>query len=831
MNSILSEVEKYLKIAASKSTIENGTVILVDKVNTTIGIRTGKKIKDLRVNDRVLIENASDFSSDFGSVDDKINTEIIIKIDDSDVRKYPIGTEISLELNKNILGAKYLRKIIDDVKRGNSPVAERILNILEFKEKNKSKLQDIEFSSDQINDAQKRAIGYSIGTENFHLIIGPPGTGKTYVIAETVRQLVKRGRRKILITAYTNLAVDNMMEAISSDKDVKLVRIGSYEKTNAKIREYHISSLIRKQPRYKYLKALEERMSKAFDELKSIKLIREKEEVKIEAIRKKLLEVDQRLELIEKRIQEILDRKIDTEQRIQKAKANMGKSKLLNGMEVIENSTNRLIELEKIKNELNISSSPSAKRISELMDEIAEYDKELSRFIMKFAFFGRLRDKKNKLKNNKKNAEKIIEYYSTLSKEIEHLVSDYEHELCAVGPEPRPLALACQLILSEKYDDRLARHNSDETGLRIQLTTASNLMEVWADTKNSFLSQKRSLGADERRHIYIQKILRGKAHLLRTLITFYRLQISEIKKALSKGIMEECDVVAATTHASISSLLDGIDIDTVVMDEASQVSLINSIIPLVRADKFVLVGDDKQLEPIGEKDLSTALNESVFTRLKRHHEETEDVKAYTFLDTQYRMNKEIADISSEIFYDNKLITADVAFNRRLDINIDDTVLSENNSVVFIDFKGSGAYHITNGGTHYNMCEIRVIHNIVSEILQSIKNCEIGIITPYRLQREKIKEILGDISDLVEVDTVDRFQGREKDVIIFSFVRASGNAGRFLNNSSRLNVAITRARKKLIILGNSDVLKTRSCTRRIFEKIERDHVVVPYTELE
>ncbi|MEA1999032.1 MAG: AAA domain-containing protein, partial [Euryarchaeota archaeon] len=459
------------------------------------------------------------------------------------------------------------------------------------------------------------------------------------------------------------------------------------------------------------------------------------------------------------------------------------------------------------------------------------YDKELSKFIMKFAFFGRLRAKKNKLKNNKKNAEKIVEYYSTLSKEIEHLVSDYEHELCAVELEPRPLALACQLILSEKYDDRLARHNSDETGMRIQLVTASNLLEVWTATKNAFLSQKRSLEADERRHIYIQKILRGKAHLLRTLINFYRLQIREIKKTLSKGIMEESDVVAATTHASISPLLDVIDIDTVIMDEASQVSLINSIIPLVRADKFVLVGDDKQLEPIGEKDLSIALNESVFTRLKRHHDEIGDTSSYTFLDTQYRMNKEIASIPSEIFYGGQLRTADIAAKGRLDIFVDDVVLSKDNSVVFVDFKGSGAYYVTIGGTHYNKFEIRVIHNIVSKILQSIKNCEIGVITPYRLQRDKIKVILGDIPDSVEVDTVDRFQGREKDVIIFSFVRASGSAGRFLNNRSRLNVAITRARKKLIILGNSDVLKTAPYTRRIFEKIERDHVIVPCIELE
>jgi len=830
MNSILSEVEQYLKITASKSTVENGTVIRVDKANNTIDIRTDKKIRDLRVNDRVLIENASDFSSDFGSVDDKITTAVTIKIDDLDIQKYPIGTEVSLELNKNILDVKYLRKIIEDVKRGNNLVAERILNILEFREENKSKLQDIEFSTDKINDAQKCAIGYSIGTENFHLIIGPPGTGKTHVIAETVRQLVKRGRRKILITAYTNLAVDNMIETILRDKYVKLVRIGSYGKTNDNVKECHINSLIRKQPRYKYLKALEERLSKTFDELRNIKPIREDEGVKIDAIRKKLLEVDQRLGLIEKRIQKILGRKIDAEHRIQKAKASMSKSKLLGEMGVIENSTNCLIELEKVKNELNIGSYPSAERISELMDEITEYDKELSRFIMKFAFFGRLRAEKNKLKNNKKNAEKIIKYHSTLLKEIKHLLPDYEHELRAAVPEPRPLALVCQLILSEKYDDRLARHDSEEDGLRIQLANTSNLLEVWTATKNSFLSQKRLLEADERRHIYIQKILRGKTHLLSALINFYRLQIREIKKTLSKSIMEESEVVAATTHASISSLLDVVDIDTVIMDEASQVSLINSIIPLVRSDKFVLVGDDKQLEPIDEKHLPPALNESVFTRLKRHHEETGGTKACTFLNTQYRMNKEIADISSEIFYDNELKTADVAANERLDILVDDAVLSKDNSVVFIDFKGSGAYHITIDGTHYNEFEIRVVHNIVSKMLHSIDDCEIGVITPYRLQRDKIKKILKNIPDSVEVDTVDRFQGREKDVIIFSFVRALGSAGRFIDNHSRLNVAITRARKKLIILGNSDVLKTAPYTRRIFEKIERDHVVVPYTEL-
>jgi len=575
MSNILAEVEQYLKIIADKSTIENGIVKWVDEANQTVSVRTDKKIKDLHLNDQVLIENASDFGSDFGSVADRRKTEITIRIDDLDAQKYPVGTDVFLELNKNILGVKYLRKIIGDVERGNNPIAEGILNILEFREENKSKPQSVGFSSDNFNDAQKRAIEYSIGTENFHLIVGPPGTGKTYVIAEIVQQLVKRGRRKILITAYTNLAVDNMIEAISHDKDVKIVRIGSYEKTSSEIKKYHINSLMKEYPRFKYLKVLEERMSKTFDDLKRIKQIRVDGKATIAIIRKNLREVDQRLGLIEKQIKEISDRKTDTGSRIQKVEKT--KSKLLDEVEDLENSTDRLIELENVKKELNISSSPSIERISELMDNIAEYDEELSRFIMKFAFFGRLKAKKVQLKNNKKIAEKIINYHSNLSKEIEHPISDYGVDLCATDREPQSLALACQLILSRRYDDRLARHNSDETLLRVQLANTSDLLETWIGTKNSFLSQKRSMQADERRHIYIQRTLGKKSRLLSMLIEFYKQQIREIRKTLSKGIMEECDVVAATTYASISPLLDVIDIDTVVMDEASQVSLINRL--------------------------------------------------------------------------------------------------------------------------------------------------------------------------------------------------------------------------------------------------------------
>jgi hypothetical protein len=487
MNSILAKVEQYLKIAASKSNVENGIVRWVDEANQTVkvSVRTDKKVKDIHRDDRVLIENASDFSSDFGSVVDKVKTEITIRIDDLDTQKYPVGTEISLESNKNILGARYLQKIIEDVKRGNNSIADGILNILEFGEENKSKLQSVDLSSDHFNDAQKCAIEYSIGTDNFHLIVGPPGTGKTHVISEIVQQLVKRGRRKILITAYTNLAVDNMIEAISRDNEVKLVRIGSYGKTSDEIKKYHINSLMKEYPRYKYLKVLEKRMSKAFNDLKRIKQLREDEKVTIAIIREKLTDVDQRLGLIEKRIQEILDRKTDIEPRIQKVEET--KSKLLNGMNELENSTDRLIELKKVKKGLNISLSPSKERISELMGEIVEYDKELSKFIMKFAFFGRLKVKKVQLKNNKRNAEKTIKYHSNLSKETEHLMSDYGADLCAIDHEPRSLALACQLILSRRYDDRLARHNSDGTLLRVQLANTSDLLETWVCTKNSFL--------------------------------------------------------------------------------------------------------------------------------------------------------------------------------------------------------------------------------------------------------------------------------------------------------------------------------------------------------
>ena len=127
-------------------------------------------------------------------------------------------------------------------------------------------------------------------------------------------------------------------------------------------------------------------------------------------------------------------------------------------------------------------------------------------------------------------------------------------------------------------------------------------------------------------------------------------------------------------------------------------------------------------------------------------------------------------------------------------------LDPSRPIVFIDVRGEE--RTLRGGTRYNPAEVDVIANIVKLIKKYLENVEVGIITPYKIQRKKIREIIDDRR--IEIGTVDSFQGREKDIIIFS-ITATDNL-KFVANPNRLNVALTRAKKKLIVVGNLDSIK-------------------------
>ena len=249
----------------------------------------------------------------------------------------------------------------------------------------------------------------------------------------------------------------------------------------------------------------------------------------------------------------------------------------------------------------------------------------------------------------------------------------------------------------------------------------------------------------------------------------------------------------ATVISAAHPLLKETFFDWVVMDEASQVASYMSLIPLLKTKRFVLVGDNKQLQPIEESKLSNHLNLSIFNRLLNNFPRNS-----TFLDTQYRMNEEIANVASELFYNGKLKTFPKISHQMLDCNPSGEVNQILNPQIPITFMDTSNLEYLEDGVS-NSCEnskeaelVFKLVNILNEV--GIPYNEIGVITPYKRHKINIKNQLKEIAQGVDVDTVYSFQGREKDVIILSFCnsklgRLKPFLRKFIERPSQVNVAI------------------------------------------
>ena len=201
----------------------------------------------------------------------------------------------------------------------------------------------------------------------------------------------------------------------------------------------------------------------------------------------------------------------------------------------------------------------------------------------------------------------------------------------------------------------------------------------------------------------------------------------------------------------------------------------------MRARRFVLIGDDRQLPPVVR---NKGLAHSMFERLKRH---TEYV---TLLETQYRMHPDIMDLSNRFFYEGRL-KAGVAERDRTPPDGSDR------AVVFVPVESA-----RDGRS--NVDEARVVVDFVRSFTEGcgISPESIGVVSPFRAQVVLLRQMLAGTG--VAVDTVERFQGGERDIMILSFVRSRG-AG-FVFDDRRLNVALTRARRKLVLVAHPELFR-------------------------
>jgi ATP-dependent RNA/DNA helicase IGHMBP2 len=290
--------------------------------------------------------------------------------------------------------------------------------------------------------------------------------------------------------------------------------------------------------------------------------------------------------------------------------------------------------------------------------------------------------------------------------------------------------------------------------------------------------------------------------------------------ALGREILAQADVVLVT-HGGIAKPILKKPFDLLIMDEASQATEPLSWIPITQAKKVVFAGDPLQLPPTiySEEAKKKGLSLTLFERLQ----ETLTEKSQTLLRIQYRMHETIMGFSSQQFYKNAL-EADESVRTHTAVElpgVQDVDLVQQ-PLIYVDTAGTGYDEQWNEllESRENEGEARLAMQLYQKLRESgLPAKSIGILTPYVAQVRLLKSLANDRA--VEIGSVDGFQGREKEAIIVSLVRSNeqGEVG-FLNDIRRMNVAMTRARRLLIVIGDSATLSRHPFYLQFIDYAER-----------
>ena len=333
---------------------------------------------------------------------------------------------------------------------------------------------------------------------------------------------------------------------------------------------------------------------------------------------------------------------------------------------------------------------------------------------------------------------------------------------------------------------------------------------------------------------------------------------TELELRINAQLFGEARVIACTLVGSANRLLDGQKFGTLFIDEAAQALEAACWIPIRRVSRVILAGDHCQLPPTIKSfaAMKAGLGKTLMERIVENKPET-----VTLLKMQYRMNEEIMRFSSDWFYGNKVESApEVKYRSILDLDIPMTWIdtSEFNGQLIVDSYDYQTSAERKGMQGNHNCPLSTIHyplfkeEFVGESFGRINKAEaeltllaletyfkkigkerilderldVGVISPYRAQVQylrrlfKKREFFKPYRSLISVNTVDGFQGQERDIILISLVRANdeGQIG-FLRDLRRMNVAITRARMKLIILGDASTMTRHPFYKKLYEYID------------
>jgi len=279
-------------------------------------------------------------------------------------------------------------------------------------------------------------------------------------------------------------------------------------------------------------------------------------------------------------------------------------------------------------------------------------------------------------------------------------------------------------------------------------------------------------------------------------------------------VLRKTRVLCGTLTGFAREISDDERFDVLVVDEASQALTPALLLALARVDRVVLAGDHKQLPPTVQspKAEREGLGFTTFDRCMSR----DDADAFGhMLTVQHRMHEQLMRFSSDRFYDGRLTAhPSVAQHTLHDVDVDAADFGSDVVFEFIDSAGAGweESDAVDSASRKNDDEAQQVVRVVRAMVDAgLAVDDIGVVTPYAAQSSLLSQLLHDeVEQGLEVDSVDGFQGREKELIVMSCVRSNplGTVG-FLSDVRRLNVALTRARRKLVVVGDSATLSNDS----------------------
>jgi ATP-dependent RNA/DNA helicase IGHMBP2 len=414
---------------------------------------------------------------------------------------------------------------------------------------------------------------------------------------------------------------------------------------------------------------------------------------------------------------------------------------------------------------------------------------------------------------------------TTLIQAIKALIKQENQKILVVAPSNTAVDLLSEK-LSEEGLNVLRVGNPARVSERLQRLTleakmaehdylkeTKRLKKQAMEFKNMAHKYKKSFGKSERDQ---RKALFDEAHKIMK-------EVGNTEQYIIDDIVSKTQVVTATLVGANHYTIRNLEYNTVVIDEAGQALEPACWIPILKAKKVILAGDHCQLSPTikSNEAAKSGLSETLLGKCIKLHPE-----AVILLEEQYRMNENIMGYSSSVFYEDKL---------KAHHSVAKSLLFDNDSpLLFIDTAGCGFEEKLEGTSSTNPDEaaftFKHINLFINELSKkyTVENFpSIAVISPYKQQINLLKTQFEHSPDLqkykehISVNTIDSFQGQERDIVYISLTRSNdkGEIG-FLSDIRRMNVAMTRARKKLVVIGDSATLGQHSFYADFIEYAEK-----------